>query len=215
MLFDIGANCGNYTMANISKYDRIVCVDASKVQCDALKDRVPADKCTIVHSLISSDPDAKFWRCLGDSGISTASVEWMNGKGRFAPGHTDWWPGLTWKQEETPIMSLDSLISIYGTPEFIKIDVEGHEKEVVKSLTTYSGPLAFEWAEEMKEETIETVNYIADVLGHSQFYIQNEDAYTFVPDEKDYVSKDAILKIITDEWVTSRHRLWGMIWCRG
>lgn len=111
------------------------------------------------------------------------------------------------------ITSLDQLIEIYGVPSFIKIDVEGHELEVIKSLTKYSGTIAFEWAEEMKTEAIETINYISEVLGHKKFYIQSEDDYTFVPDENSYVTKEEILGIIDTTWVPKRQELWGMIWC--
>jgi FkbM family methyltransferase len=214
MLFDIGANCGNYTMANIEKYDKIICVDASALQCELLDKRIPKDKCTIVHSLVTSDPNAQFYRCIGDSGISSANMEWINGKGRFSPGKTDWWPGLQWTPENPPKTSMDQLISIHGTPSFIKIDVEGHEKEVIKSLSAYSGPLAFEWAEELKYETIEIINYIHEVLGHSLFYIQQMDEYTFVPNQNEYISTEEILKLINETWNIERHRLWGMIWCR-
>lgn len=111
------------------------------------------------------------------------------------------------------ITSLDRLIEIYGMPTFIKIDVEGHELEVIKSLTKYNGIIAFEWAEEMKEEAVETINYIYTTLGHTKFYIQTEDAYTFVPDDNSYVPKEEILEIISTTWIPKRQELWGMIWC--
>jgi FkbM family methyltransferase len=212
MLFDIGANCGNYTNANIDKYSKIICVDASGLQCELLKKNVPSDKCTIVHTLVSSVDTAKFYRCSA-SGISSASLDWVLGKGRFAPGNRYYEPSFQWTLDPVSITSLDQLIEIYGVPSFIKIDVEGHELEVIKSLTKYSGTIAFEWAEEMKTEAIETINYISAALGHKKFYIQSEDAYTFVPDDNSYVTKEEIIEIIHTTWVPKRQELWGMIWC--
>lgn len=214
MLFDIGANCGKYTNANIDKYSKVICVDASALQCELLKKNVSPDKCTIIQTLVSSDDTAKFYRC-NESGISSASFEWMSGKGRFAPGNKYYAPYLQWTLEPATITSLDRLIETYGTPSFIKIDVEGHELEVVKSLTTkYSGTIAFEWSEEMNTEAIETINYIYDVLGHTKFYIQLEDSYTFVPDETSYTTKEEIIDTINTTWVPTRHELWGMIWSK-
>ena len=213
MLFDIGANCGKYTRANIHKYDRIVCVDASELQCSLLRQNLPADKCVVVHGLVSNTAGAEFYRC-SESGISSASEEWREGKGRFAPGGPCWSPSIIWTREECPVMKLDELIEKYGTPSFIKIDVEGHETEVIKSLSKYSGELAFEWAEEMKEELIVALNYIHEVLGHNEFYIQIEDAYTFEPDPSEYKDFETTLNTICSDWDADRKEKWGMIWCR-
>jgi FkbM family methyltransferase len=213
MLFDIGCNRGNYTNSNIHKYDKVVCVDASELQCEICKANVPSEKCTVVHSLVSSVNEAKFYRCSA-SGISTASLEWIMGKGRFAPGNRWWEPTFQWALEPVSVISLDRLVEIYGVPSFIKIDVEGHELEAIKSLTKYSGPMAFEWSEEMKTEAIETINYIHDVLGHEKYHIQNEDAYTYVPDENSYISRDEIIEVIEKSWTPTRQELWGMIWCK-
>lgn len=213
LLFDIGANAGLYTNANIDKYDKVVCVDASALQCQNLWKNVPRSKCTIVHTLISSVKDAKFYRCIAD-GASSASLEWIMGRGRFAPGGRYASPSFQWYYEPTTVTTLDQLIETYGVPSFIKIDVEGHELEVVKSMTKYTGPFSFEWAEELKNEAIDTINYISEVLGHSQFYIQNEDAYTFVPEPSMYKTKEDILNEIEASWVPSRQELWGMIWCK-
>jgi hypothetical protein len=139
----------------------------------------------------------------------------MSGKGRFAPGNKYYEPSFQWTLEPVTITSLDRLIETYGTPSFIKIDVEGHELEVIKSLTTkYSGTIAFEWSEEMNKEAIETINYISDVLGHTKFYIQLEDSYTFVPDENSYITKEETIDMINTKWVPTRHELWGMIWSK-
>jgi FkbM family methyltransferase len=213
LLFDIGANCGNYTRANIHKYNRVVCVDASSLQCEILTASVPADKCSIVNALISSNTNAEFYRCSA-SGISSASEEWRKGKGRFAPGGPYFEAGFQWVQESCHIISLDKLIQLYGEPSFIKIDVEGHELEVIKSLTKYDGVLAFEWAEEMKDEAMETLKYIHEKLGHTQFFIQFEDAYTFEPPADQYRNIDDILNEIQNQWVTQRKVLWGMIWSK-
>lgn len=212
LLFDIGANAGLYTNANIDKYDRVVCVDASALMCHNLLNNVSSSKCDIVHTLISSVKDAKFYRCLTD-GASSASHEWISGRGRFAPGNRYSRAAFQWTYEPVSVTSLDELIETYGVPSFIKIDVEGYELEVVKSLTKYSGPFSFEWAEEMKQEAIDTINYIHDTLGHSKFYIQDGDEYTFVPEASAYKTKDEIITEIENTWIPSRQELWGMIWC--
>ena len=39
------------------------------------------------------------------------------------------------KSYEVPVDTLDNMIEKYGTPKFIKIDVEGYEYEVLQGLT--------------------------------------------------------------------------------
>jgi FkbM family methyltransferase len=224
MLFDIGANAGNYTLANISKYSRVICVDASRLQCLVMRSRIPVEKCTIVHALVSNDKNAKFYFCrhaagvnydgINYSGISTASKEWISGKGRFAPGNKYNDPNMVWEEEETQVTSLDDLVAHFGEPTFIKIDVEGHEREVIYSLTKFSGTLAFEWAEEMKQETLDTICHVSDVLGYTRFYIQAEDAYTFEPSDDAFMSKTELLECIESTWNPERQEIWGMIWCK-
>jgi len=224
MLFDIGANAGNYTIANIAKYSKVVCVDASVLQCRIMLSRLPSQKCTIVNALVSNDTNSKFYFCrhsaglnydgINYSGISTTSKEWISGKGRFAPGNRYNDPNMIWEEEPVNVVSLDNLIYQFGEPSFIKIDVEGHEREVIYSLTKFTGGLAFEWSEEMKQEAVDTINYIGDVLGHTLFYIQNEDAYTFVPHEDSYMTKSVLLETIDATWKPERQELWGMIWSK-
>jgi FkbM family methyltransferase len=225
MLFDIGANAGSYTLANVAKYSRVICVDASRLQCSVMHSRLPPAKCTIIHALVSNDKNSKFYFCrhaaglnydgINYSGISTASKEWISGKGRFAPGNKHNDPNMVWEEEEeTRVVSLDELVALFGEPTFIKIDVEGHEREVIYSLTKFSGTLAFEWAEEMKQETLDAIHHVSDVLGYTRFYIQDEDAYAFEPKDEAFVSKTDLLERIESTWKPERQEIWGMLWCK-
>ena len=214
MLFDIGANVGSYTLANISKYSRVIAVDASSFACSAMRSSIPPEKVHIVHALISNDKNSKFYFCRNCSTISTASKEWISGKGRFASNNRYNKPSMVWEEEETQVVSLDELVALFGEPAFIKIDVEGYEREVIYSLTKFSGTLAFEWAEEMKQETLDAIGHMSDVLGYTRFYIQDDDVYDFEPREDAFMSKSDLIDIIESTWNPGRQEIWGMIWCK-
>ena len=59
---------------------------------------------------------------------------------------------------------IEDYIRSFGTPKYIKIDVEGSEYEVVKGLKTPVPILSFEAnLPEFKDESIETINYLENI----------------------------------------------------
>ncbi|GGB39395.1 hypothetical protein GCM10011316_09290 [Roseibium aquae] len=56
------------------------------------------------------------------------------------------WEGQTWDRSVTvPLVCLDSLIERFGSPAFIKIDVEGYEPKVLAGLSRPVPALSFEF----------------------------------------------------------------------
>jgi hypothetical protein len=56
--------------------------------------------------------------------------------------------------------TLDRLIEQYGTPSFIKIDVEGFEYQVVKGLTQPVKTLSLEFTPEFIESTFKCIDHL-------------------------------------------------------
>jgi FkbM family methyltransferase len=73
--------------------------------------------------------------------VSTASPEFVSAA-KGAVG----WEGQVWDEQlRVPQTTLDALIGRYGTPAFIKIDVEGCEAEVLAGLSIPIPALSFEF----------------------------------------------------------------------
>lgn len=72
----------------------------------------------------------------------------MHGTRRF--GRLEWDQGTCVR-----VTTLDALISKYGMPEFIKIDVEGFEQQVLRGLSKAPRHLSFEFNIEYLETAIE------------------------------------------------------------
>ena len=143
ILYDIGANKGLYTDTLIDQYDKCILVEANPVLCKYLQDKYSNNtKIKIVNVIVSKDENVQFYISNADT-LSTADMSWITDS-RFTNYYS-------WKPiDGVSTMSLDSIIRQEGTPSFIKIDVEGYELNVIKSLTQKYSGLCFEWAEEKK-----------------------------------------------------------------
>lgn len=100
-----------------------------------------------------------------DSALSSMSEEWIGS----VEEHPEW--GLhakDWSErKQILVVTLDSLIESYGEPDFVKIDVEGWEKEVIRGLSKPVKALSFEfhslfrmdWTEQVIDRLLKLGNY--------------------------------------------------------
>lgn len=202
--FDIGANVGLWSNANVKNYDKIIAIEASPRTFERLNERCTNDKIELLNYVICDNDcqDIIFFQADADH-LSTLNENWLSdSKSRFYGQKYD---KITCKSR-----TIDSLIIEYGKPELIKIDVEGGEYECMKSLSQKVDCLCFEWASETNDITYACLDYL-HTLGFSLFYIQKNDAYTFVPVNKNY--KD-LLSIKQDLSKMIPKKDWGMMWCK-
>lgn len=203
IVFDIGANVGRWTDANIGNYDKIIAVEASPNTFKRLKENCKNNNIEVLNYAICNNngEDIKFYQAHADH-LSTMNKDWLtDSNSRF------------YNQKYDEIIcktnTIDNLIMKYGKPNIIKVDVEGGEYECIKSLTQKVDCLCFEWASETNPITCKCLDYLC-TLGFNLFYIQNTDKYTFIPDVRKYENvsnvKSKLSKMISK-------KDWGMIWC--
>ena len=204
MIFDIGANIGEWTIANINNYDKIIAVEAVPYTFNKLKQNIQNENVICINYAIcnNNNNDIVFYQGENDC-LSSINKDWLvSPSSRF------------YNQPFTEIIckttTIDNLILTYGLPEMIKIDVEGGEYECICSLTQKVDLLCFEWASELNNVTFKCLDYLLE-LGFSEFYLQNEDKYTFKPLIADYYNIDIIKNKLND---TIPKVDWGMIWCK-
>jgi FkbM family methyltransferase len=130
LVFDIGANVGARAKVFQHLGCRVVAVEPQRRCVRALK-RSFKDSITIVHAAISDLTGISTLHLTGYHEMATMSPSWMDASsksGRFRH--------VVWDRTETVrTVTLDALIREYGTPSFIKIDVEGHEEAVIRGLS--------------------------------------------------------------------------------
>ena len=204
MLFDIGSNIGNWSLANINYCDKIIAIEASPITYNRLVNNCKHDKIVLLNYAVCNNNgnDITFYQAEIDT-LSTTNIGWLtNDTSRF---FNEPYTTITCKT-----ISIDKLIEQYGIPDLIKIDVEGGEYGCVTSLTQKAKLLCFEWASETNDISFKCLDYLFN-LGYTQYYMQCEDEYLFRPQENDFYDI-SIVKTKLSTTVAKQH--WGMIWCK-
>jgi FkbM family methyltransferase len=121
LCFDVGANIGEYTASLLALGANVVAIDPQPSALAELKARFANNPRVKIESVaLGSNP-----------GIATLYI-------RKHHGETGLYQNLGSEPVTTAkirIDTLDNLMSKHGVPQYIKIDVEGHELEVIRGLS--------------------------------------------------------------------------------
>jgi FkbM family methyltransferase len=158
LCFDVGANLGNRVVALLAVNSRVVAVEPQVFCQKVLKMRF-GKKITVVPMGLGEAEEVREFYVSDASYLSSFSKSWIDSvkKNRFKDNN---WNNVGKVQMTT----LDKLIAEYGTPAFIKIDVEGFELEVLKGLNSPVKMISFEYTTpEQTERAIGCIERIRSV----------------------------------------------------
>lgn len=143
LIFDIGANKGNFTAVFASFGARVVAVE-------------PNPDC--VRHIERSYPDVEVIQAVAGPKDGLAEVNLSDARDDMSSVSGEWtaaqrrWRGHLWNRKlVVPMLRLDTLIEHYGIPDYIKIDVEGAEEGVLLGLSFCPRLLSFEFTFEFLE----------------------------------------------------------------
>jgi len=123
-----------------------------------------------------------------DNQLATCAPGW-------AEALQDRWPMEKWQEKITVAQTtLDSLIKSCGQPDFIKIDVEGYEREVIQGLSSRVPCLCFEATIPFVEPAIECVEDLAGRLGFTLFNYLVQERMELVLEE--WVDAEGMVEIL-------------------
>ena len=144
--FEPQIECYNYSVSRFSNNNNFVAENV------ALDNKVGTEKIFIASYHTISSMSEKFIR--------------ETKKERFTE--------FNWNNERIiNVDTLDNMIEKYGKPNYIKIDVEGYEYNVISGLNTPIDLISIEFNAELCQETLKTIDFIDDLnSGKTEFNYQ-------------------------------------------
>ncbi|MEM6382647.1 MAG: FkbM family methyltransferase [Pseudomonadota bacterium] len=168
LVFDIGAHVGDRTGSFVRLGARVVAVEPQPLLFRAL--RLLYGRCDEV-SLIPEAVGARigstqFHINADNPTVSTASQALI-----AAAAHDRAWRDQRWTQTlSVPVTTLDALIKRYGEPDFVKVDVEGFEYEVLNGLSRHIPALSFEFTTLQRSVAMSCIDRLVS-LGNYRFNV--------------------------------------------
>lgn len=183
LVFDVGANLGNYSALFLEKKAKVIAVEPQSYCVDFLQLRFKNNaSIKIIRCGLGAKEEEKELMVSSAHTLSSFNKEWVDGVNkteRFKPSNAVWE-----KKEKIPMRTLEGLIAAFGLPSYLKIDVEGYEKEVLRGLKQPVKMVSFEFTiPELANDAVECVQLLMQV-GNYEFLSIGEN--------KNWISAEAI-----------------------
>jgi FkbM family methyltransferase len=189
LVFDVGANYGDKTRVFLKLGARVVAFEPQADCLEELEARCGRNRrLTTVQAAVGSV-----------SGLATFYVRAR----RSVSGLIEDWEEDVESMIVVPTVTLDQMIAGHGKPQYLKIDVEGYEYEVLKGLTEPVPYISFEYhlKREDIEKTIKCITYLSR-LGAISINITPAESLLFAYQE--WLTNDEFLEVFPDD-ISGKH----------
>jgi FkbM family methyltransferase len=164
LVFDIGAHVGDRTASFRRLGARVVAVEPQPAAMRALRLLFRRDPdVTLVPAAVGArEGQAQLHINTANPTVSTLSPD-LIAAAQGAAG----WEGQAWDRSvDVPVVTLDALVTRHGLPDFIKIDVEGHEAEALAGLTRAVPALSFEFTTIQRDRALAALDRVVGLGEH-------------------------------------------------
>jgi FkbM family methyltransferase len=202
-IYDIGMNCGGFTDRALSLFNdvEIIGLEPNPEMYNKLLEKYKDNiNVTVLSSALSDKNEKKTFYLSTENWGSTLNEDWVD-TSRFVDCFDKN------RTIEVTTITLDFLMYVYGDPDIVKIDIEGHEYEGILGLTKKINKLCFEFAEE-DPNVKRTCDYLHS-LGYNNFGYIEGDEYLREPEYTTYNEFE-----LFNSFNVNRKQMWGMIWVK-
>jgi FkbM family methyltransferase len=135
LVFDVGANLGNYSEALRDVGAIVVAVEPDPRNVKILRRRLESENVHIEQCALGrTEGTAKLRVALDRDDVSTLSDQWAENTNAH-------WQGTV----EVQLRTLDSIANLYGVPKYVKVDAEGYDAEVLRGMSFRPQIVSFEF----------------------------------------------------------------------
>lgn len=163
LCFDVGANVGNRSKIFLNLATKVVAVEPQYSCVRILKRLLKKFPVSFVIEKLALGPRDGVLELFvsPNSMLTTASKDWIEHSQT-----TSRFGGNVWKKTiQVPVGTLQGLIVKHGMPDFIKIDVEGFEYEVIKGIQIPLKTLSFEFVPDRLDAAAECLTALNQLGG--------------------------------------------------
>jgi FkbM family methyltransferase len=167
LAFDVGAHTGNRLQAFLDLGARVVAVEPQPELAARLARRYGADtRVQLVDGALGRAPGrAPLLGSPRTPTVATLSRDFVARAGA-APS----FEGVRWQTgPEVAVSTLDALIAAHGRPDFVKIDVEGFELEVLLGLSQPLPALSFEFVPPVRDVALACIDRLEQLAGPGRY----------------------------------------------
>ena len=181
IVFDVGANLGNYSEAFRAVGATVVAIEPDPRNVKMLRKRLKGEHFHIVPCALGRSEGTAELRIASDrDDVSTLSNQWAD----LTEAH---WQGSVQVQVKT----LDSIAEEFGIPKYVKVDAEGYDAEVLRGMSFRPLMVSFEYL----PRDLRIARECTELLGEFSFNFVIEERSRFELDQ--WVCKEEILSVLS------------------